>query len=775
MKICPKCQQQFPNGFQYCPNDTEHLIAQEDFNRRTRPISAVPSARPAEPPISEVVPINHPISRDDVRRTPPVSQPDPRETLRPGPPISERPSAQTAYEQQQLREAQAREMQAREAQIREAQAREAQLREAQAREAQIREMQLREAQAREAQIREAQAREAQLREAQAREAQIREMQLREAQAREAEARELENRNAMNFAREQQQGGGLPFRRTTGPVSDQIDHNEAQRQTRPTQPRPAQGQRPSQSLGNSPYAGAGNFNDPSQSAQGYQRGQEPPRQQQPSGVLPKGRVAQPQQDDSWNTVAARSGQNSTVRPSQMNSGPVASLSFSMPNQGGFFARLIDNFKNIGDAFKSGGAPVPGGTGDFQFLLPEESLATRVGREFSNAAAEIKQDPKRFVGELIKGEGNNRFRRNALLAGSEMALVGYVTLYFISQIISSIKGGNGLPINGLFIGFAVYLGLCYLTRGFLLYKLINHVTGKLAAPKLALEFANWAPIIAILLFLVFKPNFNFYCMIFPGKCVPPEVKLEEPLEEIAMLDQPEFKPELKKAAVEKAKIGGSKPKPKAASGGGGGGRQAPTPPSKGVPPQMSLTPQIIPPNPEPPKIKNPTLVVASTIYGDPKAIPPMKGPIGDPTGVPAPPSPGPGTGAGIGRGAGTGVGAGEGGGLGPGRGGNVGGGNMGIGGGGSVEPMTASVRPKILYQEKAKYTEEARQNKIQGTVMLSVVFTGDGRIENIRVVRGLPDGLTEKAIEAAKRIRFQPAVKNGAPVSVRGTLEFTFNLY
>jgi len=40
---------------------------------------------------------------------------------------------------------------------------------------------------------------------------------------------------------------------------------------------------------------------------------------------------------------------------------------------------------------------------------------------------------------------------------------------------------------------------------------------------------------------------------------------------------------------------------------------------------------------------------------------------------------------------------------------------------------------------------------------------------------PDGLTEKAIEVAKKIRFNPAVKNGAPVSVRGQLEFSFNLY
>jgi TonB family protein len=291
---------------------------------------------------------------------------------------------------------------------------------------------------------------------------------------------------------------------------------------------------------------------------------------------------------------------------------------------------------------------------------------------------------------------------------------------------------------------------------------------------LEFANWTPLVVILLLSVLLNNYGFYCRIFPSRCLPPE---EVNLEELAFIAPADAKIDLKvkESAVKEKSIGGSKPKPQKASGGGGGGRQEPKPPSKGVPPQMALTPPIIPPDPNPPKIKNPSLIVASTIYGDPKALPPMRGPIGDPSGVPAPPSSGPGSGAGIGRGAGAGVGSGDGGGLGPGRGGNLGGGNMGIGGGGSVEPMTASLRPTILYREKAKYTEEARQNKVQGSVVLQVVFHANGTIADVKVVRGLPDGLTEKAIEAAKRIRFQPAVKNGAAVSVRGTLDFSFNLY
>ncbi|MDX2029425.1 MAG: TonB family protein [Blastocatellia bacterium] len=452
-----------------------------------------------------------------------------------------------------------------------------------------------------------------------------------------------------------------------------------------------------------------------------------------------------------------------------------LSFSIPEADSLVSRLFAGLKNIGEAFKSGGPVKQNAAGEFQFLLPEESLVSRIGREVGGAWAEFRQNPSQFLSEFVRGEGSNRFRRNAMLAGSEMALVGFVTIFFVSVALSPVRKVNPLWLNAAFIGGAVYLVACYLTRGFLLYKLVGRVTNKLAVPKFALEIANWTPVLVVFLLLGLFSNYNFFCILFPNKCGEVVEEQEEPPLDITMVDlKMDMKLEESRKAKEKS-LGGSKAKPQKASGGGGGGRQQPTPPSKGVPPQMALTPQIIPPNPEPPKIKNPSLVVASTIYGDPKAIPQMKGPIGDPTGVPAPPSSGPGTGAGIGRGSGSGVGGGEGGGLGPGRGGNVGGGDMGLGGGGGVQPMSASLRPTILYKEKAKYTEEARQNKIQGTVVLNVVFTAGGSIENIRVVRGLPDGLTEKAIEAAKRIRFQPAVKNGSPVSVRGNLEFTFNLY
>jgi TonB family protein len=95
--------------------------------------------------------------------------------------------------------------------------------------------------------------------------------------------------------------------------------------------------------------------------------------------------------------------------------------------------------------------------------------------------------------------------------------------------------------------------------------------------------------------------------------------------------------------------------------------------------------------------------------------------------------------------------------------------------AIQDVSASLKPTILYKVKTSYTEDARRNRIEGEVVLNVVFAADGAIHSIRVVRGLPDGLTEKAIEAAKKTRFRPAVENGAPVSVRGDLSFTFSLY
>jgi len=84
-------------------------------------------------------------------------------------------------------------------------------------------------------------------------------------------------------------------------------------------------------------------------------------------------------------------------------------------------------------------------------------------------------------------------------------------------------------------------------------------------------------------------------------------------------------------------------------------------------------------------------------------------------------------------------------------------------------------KILSRPQPKYTDAARQNNVQGTVTLRVTFTAGGTIGSISPVSGLPNGLTEQAIAAARQIRFEPAKKNGQPISTIITVSYSFTIY
>jgi len=88
----------------------------------------------------------------------------------------------------------------------------------------------------------------------------------------------------------------------------------------------------------------------------------------------------------------------------------------------------------------------------------------------------------------------------------------------------------------------------------------------------------------------------------------------------------------------------------------------------------------------------------------------------------------------------------------------------------------VDTKVIISKKPrpKYTKAARNNKMEGTVVLKVVFSSTGEVNNIHTVTGLPFGLTERAIEAARKIKFKPAIKDGRPVSMWIQLEYNFNL-
>lgn len=90
------------------------------------------------------------------------------------------------------------------------------------------------------------------------------------------------------------------------------------------------------------------------------------------------------------------------------------------------------------------------------------------------------------------------------------------------------------------------------------------------------------------------------------------------------------------------------------------------------------------------------------------------------------------------------------------------------GGGVSP------PRIMYKVEPEYSEEARKAKYQGTVLLYLEVDPYGNPRNLRTLRMLGLGLDKKALEAVRRWRFTPGMKDGRPVTVAATIEVNFKL-
>jgi TonB family protein len=88
---------------------------------------------------------------------------------------------------------------------------------------------------------------------------------------------------------------------------------------------------------------------------------------------------------------------------------------------------------------------------------------------------------------------------------------------------------------------------------------------------------------------------------------------------------------------------------------------------------------------------------------------------------------------------------------------------------------TVKARILSKPEPSYTEAARKAGVTGTVVLKCVFASDGEIRNLVVIRALGYGLTSRAVQAARRIKFVPARKDERPASMWMQLEYNFNLY
>jgi TonB family protein len=86
-----------------------------------------------------------------------------------------------------------------------------------------------------------------------------------------------------------------------------------------------------------------------------------------------------------------------------------------------------------------------------------------------------------------------------------------------------------------------------------------------------------------------------------------------------------------------------------------------------------------------------------------------------------------------------------------------------------------KARLLSRPEPAYPRRARRANVQGTVVLRVVLAASGRVEKIAVLKGLPEGVTEEAIKAARQIRFVPAERDGRKVSQSAIIEYNFNLY
>jgi periplasmic protein TonB len=121
-------------------------------------------------------------------------------------------------------------------------------------------------------------------------------------------------------------------------------------------------------------------------------------------------------------------------------------------------------------------------------------------------------------------------------------------------------------------------------------------------------------------------------------------------------------------------------------------------------------------------------------------------------------------GIGWNGGGGIGPGDGPGSGPGS-------EAGV----YVPGRSGVTAPVAVNAPEAEFSDEARRQKYQGICMVALIVDARGYPQNLRVVQRLGMGLDEKAIEAIRKYRFKPAMKDGKPVASVITVEVDFRLY
>jgi len=94
--------------------------------------------------------------------------------------------------------------------------------------------------------------------------------------------------------------------------------------------------------------------------------------------------------------------------------------------------------------------------------------------------------------------------------------------------------------------------------------------------------------------------------------------------------------------------------------------------------------------------------------------------------------------------------------------------------AVQMAPGMVPPTVQQRVEPQYADEARRAALSGTVVLQAVIKADGTVDVLRVVRGLPAGLTDSAIQAIKQWQFKPGQKNGQNADIALNIEVNFNI-
>ena len=85
------------------------------------------------------------------------------------------------------------------------------------------------------------------------------------------------------------------------------------------------------------------------------------------------------------------------------------------------------------------------------------------------------------------------------------------------------------------------------------------------------------------------------------------------------------------------------------------------------------------------------------------------------------------------------------------------------------------PKPVYTPDPEYSERARKKKINGTVVVAMIVTPEGRVRDVKIAKSLDEGLNKQALAAVRTWKFEPATKDGKPVAVHLNVDVSFRVY